>query len=103
MRLDICTAAGNADTGAVVLTPVFLAFDVPETRRGLEVAFRLIDCFPWDHDDIVTIKTSTNLPNAIALRTRELCNKLLHRKSLILDNGVIFENLSLAQIRARIG
>ena len=103
MRLDICTATGNAATGAVTLGAVFLSFDVPETRLGILTAFRLINCYPWDHDDIVTIKTATNLPNAIALRVREFCNRTVRRKSLILDNGVNFNSLTPAQIALRIG
>jgi len=103
MRLDICIATGNPDTGAVSLGSVFLAFDVPETRHGLSIAFQVISCFLWDHDDIVTIKTVTNLPNDIALRTRELCKRSVGRKSLILDNGVNFNSLTPQQIAVRIG
>lgn len=103
MRLDIRLATGNPATGAVALGPVFLAFDVPETRAGIMQAFRLINCYFWDHDDIVTIQTAFNFTPAQALRVRELCNRLVYRLSLILDNGVNFNTLSPAQIAARIG
>ena len=103
MRVDICLATGNPDTGAVTLGTVFLSFDVPETRVGLHQMFRIIDCYFWDHDDIVTVKTTHNFTQAQALRVRELCNRLIYRKSLILDNGVNFNSLTPAQIVARIG
>jgi len=100
MRLDIATAT---DDGTVAVGPTFLSFEIPETRNGLNTAFRLIFCFPWSYDDIVTIKTTTNLAQSQMLRMRELCNKVILRHSLILDNGVGFATLTQQQIRARIG
>lgn len=107
IRAEVALAKGDpANPAGWAVSGVLLSALLPfESRRRLGNLFLAIaNIIDWDHDDIIVLMTDANLSASLIDRIKEVRNHTLPmQKACLLESGLRLDNLTPAQIAARVG